>query len=108
MGKESDEDITTVEEEGDEKSNTEKYLGSTSMIKTVLFYILAFILVALLIGTLVICKICLLPKCCTCFQKVARFALGKLMFNSVLRAFMQIFFITCLSMWTTFKEISTE
>ena len=40
---------------------------SNGMLKSILLYLLVFIIFAILIGVLVVCKICLLPKCCSCF-----------------------------------------
>lgn len=45
-----------------------------------------------------------MPKCCPCFQKLVNFIKAKLMFNSILRALMQTFFLNCVMMWTSFKQ----
>ena len=93
-----------ADDEESEQTNNKNYLGSSSLLKAILLYVLIFIIVSLLITILVVCEICLLPKCCACFQKVAMFALGKLMFNSLLRAMMQSFFFMSLAMFTSFKS----
>ena len=57
------------EEENEE--DTDSYVGSNSMLKAVLLYLLIFLAVATLILILVLCKVYLLPKCCPCYQKTA-------------------------------------
>lgn len=87
------------EEDEEEEDMKTRYLGSQSMIKAVFFYIVLFLVVALLIAGLILCKCYILPKCPNFVQKLARLALGKLMFNSLLRAVMQTYFLITVSMW---------
>ena len=56
-----------ADDEESEQTNNKNYLGSSSLLKAILLYVLIFIIVSLLITILVVCKICLLPKCCACF-----------------------------------------
>ena len=53
---------------------------------------------------MVFCSRKVLPKCCPSFQKLIIAIKAKLMFNSVLRALLQTFFMTSISMWNSLKQ----
>ena len=53
-----------------------------------------------------LCKVKVLPRCCSCFQKLVNLVMAKLMFNSLLRALMQTYLQTCLSSWFSLQQTS--
>ena len=64
------------------------------------FQIVAILVVLLIIiGLLVLCKKTLYPRCCSCFKKLVDIIKAKLMFNSILRAFIQAYLLTSISTW---------
>ena len=69
------------------------------------FQIVAGVLIlSLLIILLVFCDRKVLPRCCPCFKKLIDFIKSKIMFNSLLRAILQTFLLTCISMWSAFQS----
>ena len=70
--------------------------------------VVAVIIIGLLATILVICSRKILPRCCPCFKKVIMLIKGKLMFNSLLRALLQTFLLTSISMWSAFQSIDSR
>ena len=71
-------------------------------------FVVGIVAVLLLIGLLVLCKMVILKRCCTCFQKLVAFAMAKLMFNSVLRSALQAYLVLSLSSMYSYQQVSTE
>ena len=74
----------------------------------ILFTVIVVSVITSLIGLLYLCKVKVLPRCCPCFKKLVNIVLGKLMFNSLLRACMQTFFMTCVGLWYSLKGTSVD
>lgn len=72
-----------------------------------MFLLLTLVIIVLII-LLLICKCLVLPRCCNCFKKGCSFIMGKLMFNSLIRAAMQTFLMTSYSMWLSLKVTDTN
>ena len=68
-----------------------------SLLLQLLELFLGIIIVGLVIALLYLCKVKVLPRCCSCIQKLVNFVMAKLIFNSLLRALMQTYLQTCLS-----------
>ena len=66
--------------------------------------LLGIIAVGCVIALLYLCKVKVLPRCCSCFQKLVNLVMAKLMFNSLLRALLQTFLQTCLSSWFSLQQ----
>ena len=74
------------------------------MLAQILLLLFFIVVVGVLIGLIIACKKYILPKCCNCFKKVVTKIENKLMYNSILRALMQTFLMTNISMWITFRD----
>ena len=72
-----------------------------------MFLLLSLVIISLII-LLLICKCLVLPRCCNCFKKGVSYVMGKLMFNSLIRASMQTFLMTSYSMWISLKMTNTD
>ena len=66
-------------------------------------------MIGFLIGLILLCRKFVLPKCCPVVQKLVNLIKNKLMFNSILRAIMQTFLATSISMWISLSstQVST-
>lgn len=62
--------------------------------------------IVVFIGLILVCKLYILARCCACVQKIAMMIQNKLMFNSILRAILQTYLATSISMWTSLGETS--
>ena len=70
-------------------------------------FVAAAIVSTLLIALVVLCAKYIVPKCCcSFFGKLIGFIKTKLMFNSVLRAFLQMYLLTCISIAISFQQVS--
>ena len=67
--------------------------------------VVAVLILGLLSLLIVFCNRKILPRCCPCFNKVITLIKGKIMFNSLLRALLQTFLLTCILMWNAFRGI---
>ena len=66
-------------------------------------FVATAIVAALLIALVVLSAKYIVPKCCcSFFGKLIGFIKTKLMFNSVLRAFLQMYLLTCISIAVSF------
>ena len=74
-----------------------------SLLLSMLMLLLGLAVLLLLIALLTFCKRKVLPRCCSCFQKLVNMVMAKLMFNSILRALMQTYLQTTLAMWISLR-----
>ena len=106
---EESEDVQDEEEDQKEdKSNLNDYFKGQNLLAGILFTIIVVLVITSLIGLLYLCKVKVLPRCCPCFKKLVNIVLGKLMFNSLLRACMQTFLMTCIGLWYSLKVTSVD
>ena len=80
---------------------------SSSLIATAFTFIAAAIFFGVLIGLIILFDRFVLTKCkCGLCIKLFDFIKKKVMFNSVLRAFLQMYLLTCISIATSFTQVS--
>ena len=72
---------------------SEKFSGS-SIIMNVLTVLLALTLFILVVGLVLVCKFTVLPRCCGCFKNMMMKLERKLFWNSLLRAFLEMYLST--------------
>ena len=72
------------------------FAGST-LIMNILIIIIAIIFFTLLIILLLLCRRLIMTKCCQCVKDLLRKLEGKLMFNSVLRACLESYYLVSIS-----------
>ena len=89
-------------------SSVTNYFKEASLLMQIFQILVSVIVLGLLILLLVFCARKVLPKCCSCFQKIVMMIKAKLMFNSVLRALLQTFLLTSLSMWSSLKHMDVS
>ena len=101
-------DITIVPIIGEKDDDLDE---SDSLVKNVLWTLVIVIILGLLISLLVFCRRTVIPKCYTPVQTLVAIIEAKLMFNSVLRACLQTFLATFVSLLLSLKTLdptSTE
>ena len=90
------------QEANENDSAVAEYFKGSSSLMQVFQIIVGVLVIGLLIILLVFCDRKVLPKCCPCFRKLIDFVKSRIMFNSLLRALLQTFLLTCISMWYAF------
>ena len=97
---ESKEDAEALFSEEEEEAET-SYLDSTMAGTTLIMSILLILLVLILFGLLIVCLIafrnCVNRRCCNICKTVVRKIEAKLLFNSVLRACLESYFLVALA-----------
>ena len=63
----------------------------------ILLIVIVMILFIVLIIVLILCRCLIVRKCCKCAQTLLRKLENKLMFNSVLRAVLESYFLVCIT-----------
>ena len=63
----------------------------------ILIYVLLFLVVLIGIGAVALCYRFLIPRCCNCFRKLTEYIANRLMYNSVIRMFLEGYFLMCIS-----------
>lgn len=89
--------LVLEDDEDEEASYLDSTYAGTTLIMNILLVILVLILFGLLITCLVFVRRCINNRCCDCFKKIVRKLESKLMFNSVLRAMLESYFLVCIS-----------
>ena len=84
------------EDEEDESYLMSSFAGST-LIMNILIIIIAIVFFALLIMLILFCRRLIILKCCQCAKNFLRKLEGKLMFNSVLRACLESYYLVSIS-----------
>ena len=96
VSKPKKEDLEENSEEVEEASYLEQAFAGTTLIMNILVIILVLILFGSLIALLVLCRNLVKAKGCKLAQTALRKAESKLMFNSVLRAALESYFLVCI------------
>lgn len=83
-------------------------LEDKSLLLNVFEILAAISVLIVLICMCACCKCCVIPRCCPCGSKLLNFIRDKLMFNSILRAFMQKFLSTSLAVWVSLRSTDVK
>ena len=98
------EDEEEADKEEEDDSAVSDHFKWASMLMQVFQIVVGVLILSLLIIILVFCDRKVLPRCCPCFKKIVDLIKSKIMFNSLLRAILQTFLLTCISMWSAFQQ----
>ena len=69
----------------------------------VLFFVIVLLVASLLIGLLILCKRFLVKRCCNPVANLILSLERKLMFNSILRATLESYFLLAVQMWYAWR-----
>ena len=92
----------------DKVSYFETFWEGSTLLTNVLLILILLSLFALVIGLVVLCRRIVYTRCCRCAQTTLRKLEAKIMFNSVLRAILESYFLLAISTFHSFKKISFE
>ena len=74
---------------------------------SILFTIVALLALFLFTVLIILCKRTIVPRCCKPIQTLFQVIERKLLFNSVLRAILEVYLATCITMFHGFKSART-
>ena len=97
MDKEDAEPVEGEDEEAEEDSYLSGAFAGTTLIMNILIIILAIIVFGVAIALLLLCRRLVNTKCCLCARKIVRKLEGKLMFNSLLRAALESYYLVSIT-----------
>ena len=78
-------------------SSIDQKMSGTTILMNIALFIVLFVIGAVLIGVLAVCRAYVVPRCCKCAQWVCQALANRLMYNSVIRGLLEAYFIMSIS-----------